>query len=816
MHEPSGRLRFSALDFKLGLRMLARYPGLSTVGTVAIAVAIALGSVYFEAINKLKNPRLPIADAERVVSIINWNTKGVEPDGKLLNDFASWRKDLTKIGDLGAAITFQRNLETDDHQIEAVYGAEMSAAGFTIMGTKPLHGRTLTAQDELPGEPPVVVIGHQVWAKRFNSDPNVVGKTVKLGTVSATIVGVMPEGFGFPINHRIWMPLRTDGSLLAPRTGPNTAVFGRLAPGATMEEAQAELDVVGARMASANPETHKDLKPRVLMYQKPLFEGGEAGFFGRLLIFVNSLFLALLTVVCTNVGTLVFARTATRSWEITVRNALGASRGRIIAQLFIEALVLTGTATVVGLFVARVAMGYGIAMMTNVAGEMPFWVEPSLSWKTIVYAGFLAVFAAAIVGILPALRVTRGSLHDKMRSQSSGGGLKFGWFWTAVIVAQVAITVIFIPLAAGGIFESNRFEQRAAGIGADRFLTASLALDREEFVTDSASVAARTQQSFETLEQRLLAEPGVQSVAFSDRVPVEDQFKYVFTIDTTTGMPAPMQRTSTLVHVSPGFFAAYGSSVVAGRGFGPLDVTTGRVMIVNQSFAHYVFGDKNPVGQRVRIGEGEVNLHTGDEWYEIVGMVKDFGWQLDRPEERSAMYLPSLPSGRAHQMAVQVRNPEGFANRLRTIAAEVDPRIRLTEVRLLSKAGGGEAQLNWTLTAVAGLVAFIVLLLSSTGIHALMSFIVARRTREIGVRTALGARPGRIIAGIFGRAFIQLGVGLALGSTIVALAGLESARQVLLLIGADALMLTVGLAACAVPLRRALRIDPTEALRAEV
>jgi ABC-type antimicrobial peptide transport system permease subunit len=199
-------------------------------------------------------------------------------------------------------------------------------------------------------------------------------------------------------------------------------------------------------------------------------------------------------------------------------------------------------------------------------------------------------------------------------------------------------------------------------------------------------------------------------------------------------------------------------------------------------------------------------------------MVKDFGWQLPRPEEQSAMYLPTVPApaGRAGSLAVRVRDPEAFAQRLRSVAAEVDPTIRLTEVKPLTDAGGGEAQGNWALTSVVGLISFIVLLLSATGIHSLMSFTVARRTREIGIRAALGANSGRIVAGIFGRAFLQVSAGLLAGSALVAFVGLGSTREVLILLAADGIMLVAGLVACVVPLRRALGINPTEALRADV
>jgi predicted permease len=795
--------------------MLARFPALTVVGTVAIAVAIALGSLYFEALNKWQNPSLPIPAADRVVSISNWDANVSAPERRMLHDFAAWHGQVRSLDLLGAAIQFQRNLATEDGQIEPVLGAEITANAFALVGTAPEMGRALTARDEQQGEPPVVVISHALWKQRFESDPGVVGRTVKLGSVSSTIVGVMPEGFAFPVAHRIWAPLRTDGSTLPPRSGPVTTVFGRLAPGVSLGDARSELEVIGARLAAANPETHQHLRPLVTNYGKPS-GGGEMLLIRNILYGVNVIFVLLLLIVCTNVATLVFARTATRGWEITVRSALGASRGRIIGQLFIEALVLATLAALLGLGVAKLALRFGVAQFAA-SGALPFWINDSLSFRTVLYTALLTLFGAAIVGVLPALRVTRINVQDALRNEAAArSGLKFGGFWTGVIVAQVAITVAFLPLAAGGAFQSNRFNQRAEGIGAERYLIAGVGIDRENYVLDSAEFAARARTAFEALETRLRAEPGVEQVAFADRVPVEDQFKYTIEVDSITGVPATGIRRSTLVNVSSSFFDAFGTAVVSGRNFVPLDFETGNVMLVNQSFARYVLGGRNPIGQRIRIVAGEIDAYAGETWYEIVGMVKDFGWQLPEPHEQSAMYLPALPGvGRAGQIAVRMRDAEAFATRLRKVAAEADPTIRLTDVKPLALAGGGEAQMNWTLTSVVSLVGFIVLLLSATGIHSLMSFTVARRTREIGIRAALGAGAGRIVAAIFSRAFIQVGLGVLLGSAIAAIGGLNSTRQVLVLLGADAIMLMVGLIACALPLRRALRIDPTEALRAE-
>ena len=813
-----GKFRLSWLDFKVGFRMLARYPGLTVVGTVAIAVAMALGTIYFEAVNKWRNPRLPVREADRVVSIRHWDAKNAAPEAQLLHEFAIWREEVESVSDLGAATPFVRNLATDDGRIEPVQGADVTASAFRLMETPPLMGRVLSEQDERPGEPPVAVIGHSLWRSRFASDPAIVGRAVKLGTSQVTIVGVMPEGYAFPVNHRVWTPLRIGGLTIEPRTGPSVSVFGRLAPGASMEDAQAELSAIGARMAADHPETHEHLAPVVTHYGKPLIGGGETKMISTMLYAVNGIFLMLMAVVCANVATLVFARNATRGWEITVRSALGASRGRIIAQLFSEALVLAGVATLIGLILAGFALRRAVGLL-EASGNIPFWIDASLSWKTVLYVALLTIFSAAIIGILPALRVTRKNVQEALRREGAArSGLRFGGLWTTVIVVQVAITVAFLPLAAGGAFESNRFNQRAEGIGAARYLTASVDVDREDHGIDDQAFASRARERLTELQRRLEGQPGVEQVAFADRLPVEDQFKYQIQLDSDppAGPPENVVRTSTHVQVSDGFFEAFGTSLVAGRNFGPADFQNGGVLIVNESFARHVLGGRNPVGHRVRITVGEDMSLAGDEWYLIVGMVKDFGWQLPQPHEQSAMYRPVPPGpGNDFSLAVRVQDPEAFSARLRAIAAEVDPAIRLTKVQPLTDVGGGEATMNWTLTSVAWLISAIVLLLSSTGIHALMSFTVARRTREIGIRAALGAGPRRIAAQIFSRAFLQIGTGVLIGAGLAAMLGFQSPTELLLLLGAVAVMLVAGLIACAVPVRRALKVHPMEALRDE-
>ncbi len=805
----------SALDFRLGLRMLRRYPGITAISTLAMAVALALAMLYFEGLDKALRPTLPVADGDRIVTVRYWDVGKRTVEDRSLHDFAISRTNLKTIEHFGAALVFSRNLVTEDHRVEPVRGAEVTANAFTLMGMAALAGRTLTVRDEQPAEPLAVVIGERLWTTRFERDPSVVGRSVKVGTADATIVGVMPERFGFPVNEQLWLPLRTDGSLLAPRTGPSVSIFGRLAPGASLRQAEAELAGITAGLAATNPDAYKNLQPRVVAYGTPPLEG-DTPVIKDVLYAANTFFLLLLAVICTNVATLVFARTVTRGWEIAVRNALGASRGRVIAQLFAEALVLAGLAAAFGIALAKFALRWGVHGIG--AGVLPFWITDSLSPLTLLYAGLLALVAAAIVGVLPALRVTRLNVQDALRrEQAARASLRFGGVWTTVIVVQVAITVALIPLAPVLVIASNRFGQRAEGVGADRYLSAALTFDRQEPQADSAALA-RERQSVAELERRLRTEPGVEQVAFADRLPVMDTSKCSVEVGTAAGAPATGLRVSTLAHVSSGFFAAFGSAVVAGRNFSPLDVERGNVLIVNQSFTHLVLGDHNPVGQRIRITHSEEDGAVADDgWYEIVGMVRDVGWQMPEPSEQAAIYHPALlQPGTNLSVAVRVPDATSFAPRLRVLANAVDPEMQSTDVHLLSDAGGRGATLTWTVTYVAGVVSFLVLLLSASGIHALMSFIVARRTREIGIRVALGSPPARIVSAIFTRAFLQIAAGIVAGSAVVALKiDFASRTPVLMLIGADVIMLIAGVAACALPLRRALAINPTDALRAE-
>ncbi|HEX2092851.1 MAG TPA: ABC transporter permease [Longimicrobiaceae bacterium] len=827
----------SWLDVKLGVRMLIKHPGLTLIGGLGMAFAIAIGAGFFGFFYSYLNPTLPLPEGDRVVAVQNWDAAENEDEPRSLHDFVTWREELRSVEDLGAFRTISRNLILPDAQAEPVDVAEMTAAGFRVARVPPLMGRHLVPDDEREGAPAVVVIGYDVWRTRFASDPNVVGRSLQLGDTRYTVVGVMPEGFAFPVDHRLWTPLRADPSVYERRKGPSIGVFGRLAPGATLEQAQAELTMIGQRTAAAFPETHQRLRPRVLSYTAA-FGLNEGDF--RDAAIIQLLVTLVLVVICANVAILVYARTAMRLGEITVRSALGASRRRIVAQLFTEALVLTAAAAVVGLVLIGFALRKVNLVMDEEVGGLPFWVDFGISSVTLLGVVGLAILAAVIAGVLPAVQATGRRMQARLRQMGGGTGMQLGKTWTALVVAQVAFAVFILPGAISEAWDSIRYGTAEPGFAAEEFLSAQLVMDLKTPPTTEAEAYrrdfdARYGELQAELVRRLEAEPSVAEVTFALHSPGQEPKVRVEVEGAPTPGSAPGAAAgsgSSVGHearsgrVDIDFFDVFDTAILTGRRFNPGDLSAASTaVVVNRSFVQQVLGGGSALGRRVRYvgrgGDAPDDLELG-RWYEIVGVVSDFPNAMDPTGVEARLYHPVGP-GQVYPatFALRVRggDPAGFTRRLREITTRLDATLRLQEVLPLDEVLRRQ-QLALRLMAWGiGLVTLSVVLLSAAGIYALVSFTVTRRRREIGIRSALGAPPRLIVRSVFSRALGQLVVGIVLGVAAAAL--LESAaggalmdgKGPVLLPAVSALMVVVGLAAALGPARRSLRIQPTEALR---
>ncbi|HEX8271814.1 MAG TPA: ABC transporter permease [Longimicrobiaceae bacterium] len=825
-----------SLDLKLGLRMLLKYPGLAVVGVLGMAVATAFGASLFSFLAAVVDPALPVEDGERVVAVQNLDAaRSDHARGTQLHDLLVWREELRTVEELGAYRTVDRNLVTADGLGAPLRIAEMSASGFRVARVAPLLGRPLVDDDERPGAPAVVVLGHDVWRNRFGGRPDVVGTTLRLGREVHTVVGVMPPGFAFPVNNGLWAPLRLDPADFRRGEAPPVDVFGRLAPGATLEQAQAQLAAIGGRIAAANPATHRHVRPKVVPYTRSFVDSPELMWVLYLVQLLGSL---LLVVIAVNVAILVYARTATRAGEIAVRLALGASRARVVTQLFAEALVLSLAAAALGLVAARFWLRQGNAFMQRTAGgQVPFWWEMRLSPGTVAYVLALAVLGAVIVGVVPGLKATGRRVQSGL-GQVGGRGMRMGRTWTALIVGQVALAVTVLPLAlALGWNHLFRYAVTGPGFAAEQYLAARVGMDRETPPSSRAEAygrefAGRLADRQTELLRRLEAEPGVTAVALASHVP-GDWFSSsgaagTVEVEDPRAAAEPVRQQVRFSEVDPGLFAVFDVPALAGRLFQPADLAgPAAAVVVNRSFVEQVLGGGSALGRRFRYARTEDDRTPGGVeaggWYEVVGVVNDFPpKQTVTGKGIGAVYHPVAP-GRLNPASLVVRvqgtPPEAFARRLRAITTELDPTLRLSGVESLAQVHRQKQRTEGMATLGLLAVTLSVLLLSALGIHALMAFTVAQRRKEIGIRTALGARPGTILGSVFSRAIRQLALGAVLGcllgGALLVGQGFTPGLAAGLLAAVAAIALGVGLLAALGPARQGLRIQPMEALRTD-
>ena len=812
-------------DYRLGVRMLLKYPGLTIAGGLALAMAIGIGAGWYDLFGKLLWPTIPLPDGDRIVIIETQNALTNQPELRVSRDFLEWRNDLRSIDGLGAYRAERRNLIAGNTPPVLIRTVALTATAFRTAHVTPLIGRGLLDADETPGAPGVVVLGYDVWQRSFEGRKDVVGSTVKLGRTPVTVVGVMPERFGFPASYHAWTPLQLRASYGA-LEGEPISIIGRLKPGITLEQANAELRVLRERAAAALPATHAHLRPVVAR----LGRGSEApaDLVGLALRVVPSLLVLLLA--CTTVGTLFYARTAIREGEMALRSALGASRARIISQLFVEALVLASIAAAAGLFAADRTLRWGIETVAEGKEGVPFWMVPGLGITTILYAGGLAVAGAAMVSLLPALRVTRTRLQSHLMNLGAGGStLRFGRVWTTAMIAQVALTAIAIPSGIEGASQAIRRVRIHAQFPSHEYFTARLELDRPDG-EDMTSFKERRARTYARLEQQVAEEPDVVAVTFADRVPgASFPIGRTAAVEIASGADPSFQTSFATSSIGPGFFEAFGRPIVAGRGFHGGDFgPAARTVIVNEAFVREFVqrGIASPLGARLRYAS-ESGASATEPPFEIVGVVRDLGLDPGEQGDEGAYVFHAASAAAVSPLVMSVRlrgDPATLAARLPAIAADVDAGLSVQEARPL---GEWIWQRDfWLVTPVAAFagVSALVLFLSAMGLFALMSISVSRRTREIGVRVALGANPRRVLARIVGHAMVLMGSGVAVGGGLVllfvALGGGPTGRPAddvvsfaVWIAVTSVVMLGAGLLACVEPARRALRINPSDALR---
>jgi predicted permease len=814
-----------SLDARLAARMLRKTPGLTAVAVLGMSVAVAIGCVCYSAVGRIVDPALPVPGGDRIIGIRNIDTRqGGDARATHLHYLPFWREAMKSVQEIGAYRSLSRTVVTAEGWSESAHVAEMTASGFRIARVAPIMGRYFVDADERPDAPPVAVISRRTWQQRYAGRADIVGQVIQVGDTRHTIVGVMPEGYAFPVNNRIWIPLRLDPAEYDRFHAPYVDVFARLAPGASLDEARREAELVGRRLASSDPEANADLRQRVIPYTRMFIDNADSTWVYHLVQLVVA---ALLAVIGTNVAVLVYARTASRMGEIAVRTALGASRARIVGQLFAEAFALSLVAAGVGVLVAWVAIGQIDAGMQRLAGEnIPYWLRFELTPGVVVYAIGFAAVAALIIGVIPALKITGGKFRATLAELSGGGsGLRLGRPWTFMIVAQVAVAVALLPLSIAGIDASSKGAAASSVMAGREILTASLSVDPPDVAMDSAEAAIRYLSLRRQLIGRLESDPRVATVFMMSRAFGDEDHR---TFDADPGAPVAASESQIGagdLSVQAGYFRAMGIPLLVGREFLPADLApAAHAVIVNRSFMSKMFGGRLPVGSRVRVRQPRrpgSDTAKAPPWLTIVGVVSDF--PVDSTVAAPRLYHPLAADAKGPVVIAMKMNGASatdFIPVLRRHALATSTLLQLDGVRTMSQAFYDSFAETRFAVLVMEIITLSVTLLSVAGIYALMQFTITRRRREIGIRAALGAMPRQLLVREMGRVMRQIAIGIVVGLVIAGSAdrGMRGAwddRGLSILGVVAVLMVAIGILAALRPAISALRIQPTEALRSD-
>ena len=828
------QLRCSWLDVKLALRLLPKHPMLNLAAVFALAVGIPVGLAPSHLARALVAP-LP-GDAEaRIRAIRHWDpsSSGVAPTWE--GDFTFWAQTLRGFSALGAFRTSSYNVAWADGQAAPAAGAQVTAAVLEMLGARPRIGRNLEESDFEPGAPDVVVLGHGLWASRFGQDPGVVGRSIRIGRTLHVVVGVMPDGFAFPTNEALWLPLRPASA--GGRDRQRVQVIGRLADGVSAQQAQAELssrgqpppaDAVSASEAGERARLRAEVVPFGLLYL-----GLPAGGLVSLpeYRYVQALMFMLLLVACGNVAMLVFARTATRLQELAIRTAIGASRGRIVSQIFVETLLLAVIAAGVGVLGFDWALDHVHLAGLAGASAMPSWLSLDLTRETALTAIALAAASATVAGVLPAILITGRAISRHIRG---GSRVRFGRLTGALVVADIAVAVaaVGMAIAASGHATDLQAANRATGIPASEFLAVEFRLPEGSRTSVDArpdgAAPARQRVQLAAAQRELVAalerEPGVARVAVGDVLPRMEHRSRPYELAGVEHAPDAPLRWTRVARVDVDFLGALETPILNGRDFVRTDAEAGaQVAIVNTAFVARALEGRDPIGQRVRFP------NTGNAaWYEIVGVVGPLGVNVLNPDRGEAVYLPAAPGTiNPMHLAVHARvPPASLTGRVRELAIAVDPELVMGQASVLTDVRQGDWYLVMGLAAGLALLVGVLIALVTSALYAMLSLSVSERTREIGIRAALGAPRRGLLLTILRRSVVQIGLGAVIGLPIAArsvfeltatTAGGGSVSQALAVaLGlSTGIVLLVGLGSCLVPTRRILAIEASEAMHAD-
>ncbi|HJQ25164.1 MAG TPA: ABC transporter permease [Blastocatellia bacterium] len=808
-------------DLRYGLRMLVKNPGFSVIAIIALALGIGANTAIFSVVNTVLLRPLPFAEPERLVNV--WETRperGVKQMTASYPNFADWR-DQNDVFERIAAYDGQPFTMTGDDNPVRLVGAVVSADLFPLLGVQAKLGRTFNRDDDKAGAPLTIILSDRLWRQRFNADPNIIGTALTLNSKNYTVVGVMPADFQFPLQNDpvdLWETFASqltpvDGGTIADERGAHfLQTIARLKPGVTVEQARATMETIASRLSEKYPDSNTGFGATVI----PTHEDMVGDVRPTLLILMGAVGCVLL-IACTNVASLLLARATTRHKEIAIRAALGASRLRVIRQLLTESVVLSLTGGALGLLIA---MWSADALVSASNDQLLRATQVGLDLRVLGFTLLVSILTGMLFGLVPALHSSKTDLNESLKEGGRGtseGGRRMS-LRGALVTAEVAIAVVLL-VSAGLLIQSLwRLQRVDPGINPHNVMTFQLGVPEVKYNAEKQA------EFFRQLQARLGALPGVEAASAVMPLPLSNSNMSIsFEVE---GRPtAAGQRPSSAFRtVSLDYFRAMGVRFVRGRDFSERDGYNGPpVIIVNEEFVDKYFPGEDPIGKRIRPGIS--TTAGGPKWREIIGVVGNVRHRALNRDFTPEYYVPApqVPLDSLTLVVKTTGDPRGIVAGVRDEVRQMDKDLPLYNIRTMDEYLSSSVAQPRLIALLLMIFAGLALLLTAIGLYGVMSYSVAQRTHEIGIRMALGASPGNVLRLVVGQGMTLAAAGVAIGLGVAFLATRVMA-SLLFGIGAKdpltfaaiaVIIAGVALAACFVPARRATRVDPMVALRYE-
>ncbi|MDX2180845.1 MAG: ABC transporter permease [Bryobacteraceae bacterium] len=804
-------------DLRFAVRQLARNPDFAAIAILALGLGIGANTAIFSVFDTVLLGRLPFADPDRLVMV--WEDAahlGFPRNTPAVANWLDWSKRNTVFTGIGAIRGASRNL-TGEGAPENLVGSGMTANTWEVLGAKPLLGR-MFAEEEDRKAAPVVVISHGLWQRRFGGDVRVLGRKILLSDQPYEVIGVMTADFAFPERlNDIWIPASFTPNDFANRGAHFLTCVARLKPDATLERAQAEMSGIARQLEREYPQSNRKIGVTLVPLREQI--AGDLRLALTVLLMAAG---AVLLIACANLANLLLARASGRRQEMAVRAALGASRMRIVRQVLAESLLLAGLGALLGLVFARV----GMIVLEKLIPSGLAATALRLDWRVLGFALIASILTGILFGLAPAIASARTNLHGTIRQGDRGAaGARRNWLRDALVISQVALALVLLSGAGLMIQTLRNLEAVDIGMRKDHLLTMSTFLANGRY-PDHAK-----RHAFYTLVlDNVKAVPGVVAAAYTSALPLTTPGNTSgYRIEGQSPAEALLAGQDALFRVvTPEFLETIRGRLKEGRWFTNDDRnSTLPVMVINESFAIRHWPGQSAVGKRFSVGYRGGTPDT-PRWLTVVGVVKEIRERGIDIALKSAMYMPSAQSElywpRPADLVVRTSvEPESVAGAVQQAIWSVDKDQPVSRLRTMQEVSDRQLAARSQQATLLGAFAGLALLLAAIGIYGVLSYAVAQRRKEIGVRMSLGARPSDVLTMVLGRGVSLALVGLAIGIVAsLALGGLVKSmlfgvapQDPITLVSVSAALLLVAALACAIPARRAARVDPAIALRAE-